>query len=192
MLLGRIMVDHNAFSLVVWVELLVGNCSHDLYKVGRYTSERVFSQVLETFQVSGFGPCNYFLLCIMHYCKFPTTWFNCIFYWSSLSGGGLWSAPASGRKEYILHRHDLPFFPFFSLLLFCLWAIVVSQPSICHLQPVSPPSKGSDFKMECFSSASLATQLCRLSLCLGKKMVSPHQRREIGAWKEMHKPTYAQ
>lgn len=37
MLLGRIMVDHNAFSLVVWVELLVGNCSHDLYKVGRYT-----------------------------------------------------------------------------------------------------------------------------------------------------------
>lgn len=73
---------------------------------------------------------------------------------------------------------------------------VISQPSICHPQPVSAPSKGSDFKMERFSSASWGAQLCRLSLYLGnkkkqKKLASSHQRREIGGWKEKHKPTYA-
>lgn len=39
-------------------------------------------------------------------------------------------------------------------------SLVVCQPSICHPWPVSAPPKDSDFKMEHFSSASLAAPAC--------------------------------
>lgn len=144
----------------------------------------------------------------------------CILSSSSLSDRGLrpafWGActvfqmhcshlpKQTAEKEQILQRrnkHIHPFFSlgafprFFSFFFLRLLALAVSQPSICHPQPVSAPSKGSDFKMEHFSSASLGAQLRCLSLYRGRKKKRPtslHQRREIRGWKEMHKPTYTQ
>lgn len=66
-------------------------------------------------------------------------------------------------------------------------SLVVFHPSICHPRPASAPSKGSHFKIEHFSSASLGAQTCCLKfVSLGTTDIFTSESRTVDTPRHRH------
>lgn len=100
------------------------------------------------------------------------------------------------HPHFFFPVHPFVSIPFFSLLPFCLLALLsLSRPSVIHSQSLLHQkawiSKWSAFPQLRWEP-SYAAWVCVLEKKKKKTLTSSHEGREIRGWKDMHKPTYTQ